>query len=268
MKKNMFKRSFLALAGVAGMAFLAQSGQASTLTYTSGDLLVGFTDSSDSNDYVIDLGSASTFINATGTLSLGNIGADLTAVFGSGWATDGSVNWSLAGTTYNTGGAGLGTYVNFLSQAESTPGTAKTPWAGLATGGRNNLASKIAAASGVSAGSGYGGQIGNATNPAGLIQSATALNSWTTDMANGFTSGHTITGNFANGAAGTVLDVDQMSTSTNGTGTDLGTLTIDSSGNLTFTSANAAPEPSTYALLGLSGLLVLAFRSRMKRATV
>jgi len=275
MKKNMFKRFALTLAGVAGTALLAQSGQAATLSAPMGDLLLGFTDSTNSEDYVIDLGAASTFIGATGTLSLGNIGADLTAVFGSSWATDSTLNWSLAGTTGTSAVGSIAAKTIFVSQAETTPGTPNTSFKNFASAQTGTPISEIEAAQGYGSGGGYNGQTGNAANAAGLIQTTSGTNSWLTDLGGttgssaGFKTAHNIVGNFANGASGTVLDIDELApTGASGTGTDLGSLHIDGSGNVTFVSPTAAPEPSTYALIGLSGLLLLAFRSRMKRATV
>ena len=49
-------------------------------------------------DYLINLGPAATIINSTApiTFSLGNIGGDLTTLFGS-WTTRGEVLWSVSG---------------------------------------------------------------------------------------------------------------------------------------------------------------------------
>jgi hypothetical protein len=274
MKKNMFKRFAIGFAALASATLLAQSGQAATLTYSNGDLLLGFYDSSVSNDYVIDIGAASTFIGATGTISLGNIGADLTSVFGSGWATNSALTWAVAGTTGATGAGSIASKTNFLSQQETTAGTFNTSFKNL-SGLAATVDSEINGVSGLSGSGGYNGQTGNATNAAGLIQATSATNSWGTDLGGtsgtnaGFKSTKNIEGTFANGASGTVLDIDEVTSAGNTTsGTVLGSLTINGSGDLTFTSVTAAPEPSTYALIGLSGLLVLAFRSRMKRATV
>ena len=100
----MIKKIFITiLLGVFGTALMPRSVYADTTTYAAGDLILGFHQVGASNDLEVDLGQASTFVNAaagstfnvqfglipTAQLNAGNavfnLNSDLTSVFGASW---------------------------------------------------------------------------------------------------------------------------------------------------------------------------------------
>jgi elongation factor P hydroxylase len=98
-----------AIAAIVGQ-LLCVGAEAATTSYNDGDVFMGFRATSGAGitkDYVVNLGPASQFTSlssgTTITLSLGNIGADLTAVFGPDWYTrqdpggGSAVLWSIVG---------------------------------------------------------------------------------------------------------------------------------------------------------------------------
>ena len=102
-----------AIIAAAAGALLAPSARATgNVTYTQGDLLLGFEEPGASNNYVVDLGSPTEFItlsqsgattNLNTTLGLGNLANDLASAsgFGSNWYTPGAfgsnVQWGVFG---------------------------------------------------------------------------------------------------------------------------------------------------------------------------
>ena len=84
---------WIALLAVAGMAICSQTAKA--VTINPGDLVFGVrsTNASVTAVYLFDLGAPPP---GGGTTAL-NLGADLSALFGSGWYTDTSLQWSISG---------------------------------------------------------------------------------------------------------------------------------------------------------------------------
>src|SRR5215470_2694070 len=79
--------------------------KAATTTYQDGDVFVGFRATSGTGvtkDYLVNLGPASQFTSVpsgtTITLSLGNLGADLSATFGPTWFSRSDLLWGIIGT--------------------------------------------------------------------------------------------------------------------------------------------------------------------------
>ena len=229
-------------------------------SYTSGDLLLGFSEAGASNDYVVNLGLASTFTNASPgssfTVSDGNIGADLSSsnLFNSGWASNSSVQFGIVGDS--------GTTLFFTAPA-GTP--ALTERAG---GTVTSIEGQIA-----SLGSDFDGQtIGTANSSVALIESASGGSSWASLSDNGGVAfKYTQTSNIVSNTipSSSVLDLYELvpHSGTSTPGTLLGDFTLSSGGVLTFQAEGAAavPEPSTYALMG-AGLAVLFWRVRRKTA--
>jgi len=257
------KNLILAVLVVAGATFSASSAKAQG-TYSQGDLLLGFRDTSDSKDYVIDLGSASAFtgqsLGFTETLSLGNVNADLTNIFGAGWSSDANLYWGVAGSTSSS--------ILYAGESEQTLGTIGTPWSeasthtqGTPAGLINGIGTNAVSFSTVSS---------NATDA--FIQNNSDPASWESYMPFGANSNNSdsvfkyyapeFEGNSSTGISNTALDLFQMNPA-NGTGnlgTYQGTFTIDNGANVTFT---VVPEPSTYAAVVLgAGILVLVSRRR------
>jgi hypothetical protein len=91
---------FFLLVSAAAAIFSATPSANAALAYTGGDLLLGFRRDGATFDYVIDLGAASSFRDASSpfTLSLAGLNTDLTSAFGSNWKTLGDVLWGIVGT--------------------------------------------------------------------------------------------------------------------------------------------------------------------------
>lgn len=108
--KFKIKSTFLAL---AGLGFLANPAMGA-ISIESGGLALAFysTNAAETDTYVFDLGSGATFREntATGvpvttvnsTLSSANIGTDLVNTFGANWYNDGTVRWMVVGTVKST----------------------------------------------------------------------------------------------------------------------------------------------------------------------
>jgi len=284
--KQMIKKIFITvLLGMVGTALMPRSANADTTSYTAGDLILGFHQVGASNDLEVDLGQASTFINAaagstfnvqfglipTGQLNAGNavfdLNSDLTSVFGSSWNNNSQTNlvrWGIAGTDAST--------KVFLTFAEATPGTLVTPvsnGAGWGFVGSNftSIKNKINNNLGLGIG-GYQSQPTTNNSNVATIQSAGVFgsgnNAWQgfQDNSNGlaFGSGRIVeqplSGSY-NGPTNSTLDLFQLP-NTNSAGTYVGSFSLNNSGQLQFSNV---PEPSTLLVL-TTGAAFLALRRR------
>ena len=280
------KLSLLALAVLSAVALTATNASAA-LTYSAGNLLLGFrSGGSETYSYIVNLGQASLFRDATTTFNVsiggvttGSLGSDLTNAFGSSWSTRTDLYWGIVG--------------GLVSNA--TPDKANTVYVSSATatpGGSTSLANSSAPVQ-----SGYRSQIGsrgtsyttsntatpNSTGPAntvGLFQTNADVNSWAsalggsgsnTASSNAFNSGFTIEASV--GSAANKLDLYRLiPTGTTGVGYtapgsyDIGTFSINSSGTVNYVSA--VPEPSTFMMLGLGavGAGFIAIRRRQLKS--
>jgi hypothetical protein len=99
-----------------------------------------------------------------------------------------------------------------------------------------------------------------------VVQTASTADSYSYYQIGGGAGNTNSLGQFSptdEGSVGTVLDVYKIvsgNATKNTAGTLVGAISIDSTGDVTFT---AVPEPTTYAILGLgAGLLLMAARRR------
>lgn len=266
MKRKLFLSTSLLV--LAGSALIAPSARAVSVSYSADDLFIGFrsTSASVTNDYVLDIGQASQFKNAAAgfTLSLGNVGADLTSIFGAGWATDPNIFWGVVGTSGNAASGGDVSNVLYASQPENPLGTRATPYTQKSASLQGTPRANISTF-GIND---YNGKTSTANSSVGISESATGANSWASYNPGGtsFSYFQGMEGNSANGISQTALDLSRMAPSTTGTpGTDLGTFTINSSnGNISFQTAAAVPEPSTYASLAIGTAVALLTVRRRK----
>jgi hypothetical protein len=102
----MKKLNLAVLLVLAGTGVATQSAKA--LTYTPGDLFIGFRNSTAgvTQDYLIDVGQASLYTQNNGssfTLSIGATGTDLSSAFGGAWFTGGKTFWGVIGTDETVG---------------------------------------------------------------------------------------------------------------------------------------------------------------------
>ena len=139
--------AFLALAGTAA---LLPSTSTAAIIYADGDLLLGFRATGGqggSTDYLVNLGSASSIVNSLApiTFSLGNIGADLSTLFGS-WSTRADVLWSVSGVQ-KIAGNGFVNNTMFATRSDAVDGplgtNTTTPWTRPSSFGAGAPAGKV-----------------------------------------------------------------------------------------------------------------------------
>jgi hypothetical protein len=282
-----------AIAAAAAGALLAPSARATgNVTYTQGDLLLGFEEPGASNNYVVDLGSPTEFItlsqsgattNLNTTLGLGNLAADLASSsgFGSGWYTPAAfgsnVQWGVFGAISGFGDSNLPSLqpdTLFETIAETTPGTRSLAPSEHNSSTQDNQSSLFAPFA--QAGFNNSSATANST-VATFITASPPVNSpytsWSANdpSGNAFTLGYGIEqsqnpSNLYIGATNSRLDLYELiPTDEGGTGKakDLGFFNLTSAGTLDFTGASV-PEPSTYASIAFGAAFLLLFRRTRK----
>ncbi len=297
--KSVFKPALLLLSGAAIFA----SPVMAAISLEAGSLAVAFYQTNAAgtvvqpNTFVFDLGQSSIFRENTingvsistvnGGLASNNIGAQLTATFGSDWANSGTVRWMVVGVVPSTAGIINGdpartTYISRdrAALADSATGVGTTIPA-ISSGNRGFLSTKIGAFF-----SGTDGATQTVGANADGVQIATsAINSiedfmppTTTglffdqgvDPRQTLGTGLITDSTYAEGAldiyrvlhTATGADLTSGMSAGNaavGAGQFVGTLTLDGSGNLAI---GAVPEPSSTLLLGVLGTLGLVRRKR------
>ena len=274
--------TILALAGTA--AFLPSTANA-TITYTDGDLILGFRATGGqgaSTDYLVKLGSAASIINSLVpiTFSIGNTGGDLTTLFGS-WSTRGDVLWSVSGVQ-KVAGNGFANNTMFATNSDPTHGplgtSSSTPWVRPSSFGAGTPAGKVQSA-GLKYGAGTTGavagtdQIESTNAPGALIQPTSQSNSFASFMPFGinttgssayayFNDANGIEGTFETGTINSVLDLYQLTPAAGSLpGTFNGNFSISNSAVVTYTPAGFVPEPTA----GLSVLLGTAILGGLRR---
>lgn len=313
MKKIKTKLSVGSLARAALVAAVLLSPHVAsaagvTTTYSNAELFIGFRQSGVANTLAVNIGAATQYIPTNisnlgtaapggqfnvsfGTVPVGtpgagdavtNLDADLTAVFGGGWATNNQANssldvsWAIAGTTSTTSNsspiAGLTKRSIFLTVARTSPSTvASAPGDfdidGSASPNINSFAQ------GVGAGS-YKGRTSTINSNKAYIGAASDGNNWGTQAGTagstfgvGFNAEQPLSG--ANsGPTDSVLDLYLFPNTLSGTptfATDptyLGSFSLSSGGVLSYT---AVPEPSTFALVAITGTVFTVFLRRRNR---
>ncbi|MFZ4774973.1 MAG: PEP-CTERM sorting domain-containing protein [Terrimicrobiaceae bacterium] len=228
--------------------------------WVSGDLIIGFRASDSlgqgfSSSYLVNIGQAIQYTSATSSfnLSIGDIGADLAATYGSSWFSRTDLTWSVVGTT--TGAAPS----LYASRARAAVGTQSTPWPGessaaVRTGTKNQITSVTTAFNGLDA---------TANSTKGAIQtniSGAASYNWQVTANSGTDFGSQSQWTNIEGAFGAssskALDLYKIASATP---EFRGVFSIDSGGQVAF---NAVPEPSTYMLLAITGTVFMVFIRR------
>jgi hypothetical protein len=301
MKLYLNRRRLAQTALVAAATLSASSAFATPPTtlltdQVSGDLFLGFRETGNLTDLEVDIGSVAKFtpvalggtwngsafnltfgVLPTTTTVVNNIGADLIATFGNSWATNtqdqNGVRWGVAGNESSTTSPltiNPGKNTVFLTQAETTLGQQTTaPAAGAVV-----FATASSGIKGIEGNPGYAGNNQSTPNSSvDLIESSSGSNSWNTEIGGiggGFGSGLAIEQALSGPLAGPVnSELDLYLISNTGTGgaskagVYLGSFTLDSSGDVTFSNVNSVPEPAGVALLGL-GAAVLGMVRRRK----
>jgi len=256
---------------VAAMAIAAAFATTSAHAQVAGDVILGFEEpgsGGSSNVYEVDLGSISQF-STSQTFDLSS--SDLSTEFGSGWASSSLLQFGLIGDTESSSSLSLGS-------GTLAAKTIITSWNTFATA-PTEKSSQTTAASYIQS---LYNDVGNATPSAGSTSSLPAVDTTVTDSS-GFAYFNKTKSNFGFGAGFATSDLDYNSdastplptsavldlyevaqtSSSTAPGSLLGTLSLNSSGDLAFTAtAQAVPEPSSYALVGISLALFWVLRRR------
>jgi len=302
MKRIKNKLRVLALAA-GSLAITMAGASAANSFYTPGDLVLFFQQEGGTNTVYANLGNTATAFRGAGTgaadgvnqINFLDINSTLVSAFGSGWATDTTLYAGLAGV-WGTSSSSTGLqngdphrtlYVSAARNSVGTIGSADS------TGWDLSLAGDTKMSDGAT---GMATQNNAFENNYDAAQTVSPTGTSQIDAQNPF-AGPGIQGNaFNNTFGGGVQQVGSASTiGTIGTGTgtaefalDLwriqaknavagqvgfgealrvgtyeGTVSVNTSGQVSFT---AVPEPSTYALMGLSALVIGFFIRRHRRA--
>ncbi|HEY3900012.1 MAG TPA: PEP-CTERM sorting domain-containing protein [Chthoniobacter sp.] len=265
------KKIILASAvAVAAAGLFTPSAHA--LTYTEGDLFIGFYDSavSPTTDYMIDVGQASLYTKNNGssfTVLTSSNGSNLSTIYAGdggagGWYANGNTVWGVVGGPTSTD---LGNTLYASTATDNLPASF-SPNTNTNQGGF--YTSKIGTAAGdfLTNGTSY-----NGTN--GTTQLTSDTNSFAAKGFNAsvpFGFANSFSGDINNDGAGAetqlalfqVIPTNEPGFPSGGVINE-GTFTIDSTGTVTYQSAGSVPEPSTFGCLaGGLGLLGLLRRRR------
>jgi hypothetical protein len=279
------KAALFALAGAVIGSLTTAS--AAVVTYSQGDLLVGFRASGGTGadtTFVYNIGSSTGFRD-NGNQGLASIGNQLAATYGSDWYTRSDVSWGVIGVRSNANPQFDATVVNgdpvstvYASKSSTGFGTS-TAWGAGTAFVRSQV---VLAANDVAGFAHIGSEVAGTfafqqeaagTNGRGAFVATSAENDW----AN-YTSGSTdftiftggIEGTFGTGTGFAYLDVYRILSTTAGAnptgilgrGSYETTIYIDATGQL-FAGTSAIPEPSTYAaFFGVAALTLAGFRRR------
>jgi len=248
------------LIAAAGLALTPGLARATNVTANPGDLILGFEAPGSPDDLEVDLGSASRFLTATAPFNISfgvvpgtstavtNLNSDL-GIFGSGsaWASNTSLLWGVVGSVGNQPTSN--SYNIFYTQdAVDTDGYPNPGYSG-SRGDNTPINNKVV--------SGLAGSAQDAYSTAAAAVDLTGGNSWTSQ---GFSFVEQQDGD---PAVGSTLNLFELipGNPASGNATDVGSFTLDSSGDVTFTPA-AVPEPSTWASILGGGLFLGFFRLR------
>ena len=248
--KLISSRLLAAITGFAGILSTA----AGNPSYTNGDLLLGFravNAPGSAKNYVVNIGTAAQFTQATSSFvvsGIGDIATNLSGIFSesgvSEWSSRSDVFWGIVGTDLPADPANT----LYASRPRSGVEIPSEPWS------RRSFSSQSATNSTFRAFiSGFVNSASNAISPKATIQDVSFANSYAT-----FTSGSTdfgyfagLEGNFASGAAASRLDLYRLTPTTQNTSgagqVYVGTFQLNNGGQLTFT-----PAPSTAPSFQLS----------------
>jgi hypothetical protein len=251
------RRAFLALlCGTVGVF------SASAVTQNPGELFVGFRASGgagSTKDYLVNIGPASQFTAATVplTLSLGNLGADLSSggLFASAWQSRADLFWGINGTSGSFAAVGNDPAKTlYATRARPSLGVPSAPWdrasdtaQGVTTTKMNGLATAFKAGT------------ATANTSVGVIQNTTDANSYASYQPGGslpnsgpapgisfarFSPSNEAS--FGGGTAGALLDLYRILPGS-GPSEHVGFFTISDAGAITFI-------PKTVTVYGLDNL--------------
>ena len=239
------KNKTLAWLLALGAAAALPMSSAQAASAANGDILVGFRatgGTGSTKNLVVNIGAATALESATGTVNLGNINADLTATYGSGWATRNNLFWGAVGTVGSFNPIGT-------NPAKTVYGSRATfaPWSRANGSTHASVTNKVVA---LMTAFNTASSVG-VTHPNGVVQTNTDTNSWSSYQPGGTTANAgpapgislaffnpTVEGDFASGSTAIVhlYRVKPAALSAEiGTASDyLGMLVLEASGRLIF----------------------------------
>ena len=222
----------IALLALAGSVLLTANARAGVIASTTGDLFLGVRangGTGSSTDVVVDLGSAADLTVFNQTVAVSGLASALTSAFGANWATRTDLAVGVVGTS------GDPSYSLYASKSSGTPWAGSSLTAQAITGNKvNSMMSSY-----VAAGAGVGTPLTQSTGTAGSWASYAKITSTVPFNPLAF-------GAFSaafEGTPGQALELYKVNVgaATN----DLGGLTLNSDGSVTFTTSTASAAAST-----------------------
>ena len=214
-------KPLLLLALSACAAVFSQAANAAT--HLNGDIFLGVHASGgagSNKNYMIDIGQASTFESGNSVLTVVDVGADLSFLFGgpgsSGgpWYTRSDVSWGITGTTGATAVGSDPAKTLFASRQQVPAGTQSTPW----TRQSNTTQGGITSAE-VSLGTAYDNAPSTGlVAPKAVVQANPSANNWASYQPGGSNSDSGSSFSFFNGGIEATFD---PGTGTSGTATSI-----------------------------------------------
>lgn len=243
-----FKRSTLTAVAATALSLTAALA-APVPAPVSGDVYIGFRAAGGvggSSSYIVKIGQDTVFRSATAgstftVTGLGNIGADLTATYGAGWATRADLFWSVFGVRPSAAS------ILYASKERSNTSVPADSWPELDVTSRNTTASQITSV--LESIGGYKGLEATSNSPVAALQpNSPDASSYNKQVATAGTNDFgslsewtSVEGGFGGGTSGTALDLFRIA----GSGvTRVGRFSLDSNGAVTFTaSGGVTPAP-------------------------
>ena len=285
------------LALVAAGAFSLGTAQQSSAAFTKGDLLLSFQATGGegvTSTMVANLGTGYSYRDATSNISnIINIGANRSSVFGNDWYDRTDLYFNIIGNqAAGYGPTNKGPVVNgdarntiYVSRARTdSDATSYTPWSGAASAlnavgtqaqSYNSAVSPfLSSANSATIATSTVNTIEDFTTPAGSL--LVNFSNFSADFNQAFGAGSlfNISGtsyegsltlqriNRDDGTTGTLVGNYVEPGIAAGTGSNEGFFAINSTGQVDY--FTAVPEPSTYALIALTGILYFFVNKRRK----
>jgi len=259
---NMLRMFPLALAALSLTPLAADA-----VTAPQGTVLLGFRVTSGlgvGTSYVVDIGTAASFRDATGPITITNLASDLQQLYGPDWQTRADLLYGVGGCPDSNaafGGDAEDTlYLSRPQSAENVPGTSPSI---NTSGGRGTIAANLTDVLGVAGVSGFRYSTVSPGNSHASRQPDTDPNSWRRYMGPGGDANKAgSNGNFdfswtqtgggeVEGSPDKTLSLFRISGSA--AATYLGYFKIDGSGNVIYTPAPSSMNYSTWAATNAGG---------------
>jgi len=255
------KKITTALLVLAGVAFIGTSAPAQVAS--PGDLVLAFrlTNSGGTGtDLEFDLGAITSFTSAGFNQGLlMNVNADLITTYGANWNTNANLVWSVVGTNTVGSSSKKQIYISNPTNAAVSPiSSVGTPYANISyiyqgTGTALTLGTQVSETTSTS----YYQTLTNASGANGPVP-------YSNDY--GFAPYATEQSVSASGSSLDVYHYNGTQTSPNTPAgvVDAGTFSLSSSGAFSVTTPVAVPEPASYVLCGIAGVLFVIMRRRSR----